>query len=441
MGLTLARALRFQGPRSAAFVGAGGKTTAMFQLARELGGPVAITTTTHLGAWQASLADRHIVASRPADIPALLSPGVTLITGPVSLEDRLGALDEAFLLWLHDICQARHIPLLIEADGARQKPLKAPAPHEPQIPAFTGTAVVLAGLSGLGKPLADAVVHRPEVFASLSGLELGDVITPDALNRVLTHPDGGLKGIPPSARKLALLNQADTAQEQAAALGIVPPLLRAYHTVIVASLQARAVHAVHEHAAGIVLAAGASTRLGRPKQLLLWRGEPFVRVVARTAIGAGLDPVIVVTGSDADAVSAALEDLPVQIVHNANWESGQSSSLRLGLQRLPPSIGSALFLLADQPQVTLDVIRALVDAHAAGLFPIVAPLVHEERRANPVLFDRDTFTDLAQLQGDVGGRAIFSKYRVEYLPWHDDRLLLDVDTEADYHRLVEDDTL
>jgi molybdenum cofactor cytidylyltransferase len=68
---------------------------------------------------------------------------------------------------------------------------------------------------------------------------------------------------------------------------------------------------------------------------------------------------------------------------------------------------------------------------------ILAPLVLEERRANPVLFDRDTFPDLLQLKGDVGGRAIFDKHRVEYLPWHDDILLLDVDNPQDYDRLKE----
>ena len=64
-----------------------------------------------------------------------------------------------------------------------------------------------------------------------------------------------------------------------------------------------------------------------------------------------------------------------------------------------------------------------------------------EQRANPVLFDRVTFPDLLELEGDVGGRAVFSKHRVEFMPWHDDRLLLDVDTEEDYRRIVEDDTL
>jgi molybdenum cofactor cytidylyltransferase len=85
------------------------------------------------------------------------------------------------------------------------------------------------------------------------------------------------------------------------------------------------------------------------------------------------------------------------------------------------------------------VIRALIEKHAEGLYPIVAPMVLD-RRANPVLFDRVTFFDLATLEGDVGGRAIFHKHRVEYLPWHDDSLLLDVDTPEHYQRLISSDT-
>ena len=100
-------------------------------------------------------------------------------------------------------------------------------------------------------------------------------------------------------------------------------------------------------------------------------------------------------------------------------------------------MGSAIFLLADQPQIPVDVIRALVESHGQNMQAILAPLVLEERRANPVLFDRDTFPDLMQLTGDVGGRGIFDKHRVEYLPWHDDILLLDVDKPEDYQRLKE----
>jgi molybdenum cofactor cytidylyltransferase len=100
-------------------------------------------------------------------------------------------------------------------------------------------------------------------------------------------------------------------------------------------------------------------------------------------------------------------------------------------------VGGAIFLLADQPQITPSIIRALMEKHAEGLFPIVAPMV-VDRRANPVLFDRVTFPDLMGIEGDVGGRAIFHKHRVEYLPWHDESLLMDVDTLEQYQRLISD---
>ncbi|MBU4225189.1 MAG: nucleotidyltransferase family protein, partial [Chloroflexi bacterium] len=193
---------------------------------------------------------------------------------------------------------------------------------------------------------------------------------------------------------------------------------------------------------GIILAAGEARRFGQPKQLLDYRGQPFVHAVAQTALKAGLAPVIVVTGANAEPVEAALKDLPVQIIRNVDWQSGQSSPIRAGLIALTPGPspikgeggGAAIFLLADQPQVTPSVLRALVERHSLDLSPIVAPQV-QGQRANPVLFDRVTFPDLLALSGDVGGRAIFSKHPVAYLPWHDDSLLLDVDTAEDYKRL------
>ena len=85
--------------------------------------------------------------------------------------------------------------------------------------------------------------------------------------------------------------------------------------------------------------------------------------------------------------------------------------------------------------------QALVELHSKELHKIIVPLVLEERRANPVLFDRVTFPDLMQIQGDVGGRAIFDKHKVEFLPWHDDILIFDVDKPEDYQRLLQIDDL
>jgi molybdenum cofactor cytidylyltransferase len=147
--------------------------------------------------------------------------------------------------------------------------------------------------------------------------------------------------------------------------------------------------------------------------------------------------VVVVTGFCAADVESALNGLPVEIVRNPEYPQGQSTSIRAGVQSLSGKVGAAVFLLADQPQIPVDVIRALVESHGQKMQAILAPLVQENRRANPVLFDRDTFPDLMQLTGDVGGRRIFDKHRVEYLPWHDEILLFDVDKPDDYQKLKE----
>ncbi|RME87603.1 MAG: putative selenium-dependent hydroxylase accessory protein YqeC, partial [Anaerolineae bacterium] len=324
-----------------------------------------------------------------------------------------------------------------EADGARGRPLKAPAAHEPVVPVFASLAVVVAGMNGLGKPLDEAWVHRPERFAALTGLRMGQKISSGALAQALTHPEGGLKGIPPGTRRVALLNQADTTLRQSQAASLAKRLLEAYESVVIASCEVGEVHAVHERVAGILLAAGGSTRFGQPKQLLTYRGQPFVRRIAQTALQAGLSPLVVVTGAHAARVEDALAPLPVNIVHNPAWRSGQASSIRVGLETVLAGhpVGAAIFLLADQPQVSLPLLRSLVEEHARTLSPVVAPLVRG-RRATPVLFDRVTFPALLALQGDRGGRATFSTYPPAYLPWHDETLLLDVDTPEDYDRLL-----
>lgn len=462
-GMNIVRALRLDSPsasnQTVSLAGAGGKSTALFQLTRQLQSSIVnrqpqiiITSTTHLGIWQIPLADHHIIANDLNDLQ-IAREGITLITGDID-NDRTKPVSELILHWLRKYSKEHRIPLLIEADGSRQKPLKAPASHEPPIPEFTETVIVVAGLSALGKLLTDEHVHRPEIFSQISGLQIGKSITPNAVVAMLTHPQGGLKNIPPAARRIALLNQADTPELESLGSNMARQLLDQFHSVVVGSLEKNIFH-TFERTAGILLAAGQSTRFGSPKQLLDWKGKPFVRHIAETALHSGLWPVVIVAGFRSADVEACLKDLPVHIVHNPAYQQGQSASIKSGINFLssfpkPDSsivgfgegqagakIGAAIFLLADQPQISSEVIRALTESHARELHPIIAPLVLEERRANPVLFDQITFPDLLQLTGDIGGRAIFPKYKVEYIPWHDDTLLLDVDKPDDYQRLVE----
>jgi molybdenum cofactor cytidylyltransferase len=449
--MDLIQALRLGAAPCLALVGAGGKTTALFQLARQLKPPVVVTTSTHLATSQLDLADRHWVVQNPDDISNLnkeLISCVSVLTGGEAEPGRMAGLKDDLLEVLRSYTAERGIPLLIEADGSRQKPVKAPADHEPAIPPFVSQVVVVAGLSALGKPLTSEWVHRPELYAGLAGLRPGAEISQEGLARELLHPQGGIKNIPSGARRTLLLNQADSQDLRDAAETMVGAagLLSVYDSVVVSSLagpQAR-VFGAHEPAAAVILAAGGARRYrlgGRalPKQLLTWGGETFVRRVASSALSAGLQPVIVVLGAYAEQVKASLAGLPVTCVLNEAWEAGQSTSIRTGLKSLPERTGSVLFMLADQPQVPSELVRRLVEKHAAGLPALVAPVV-AGRRANPVLFDRLTFPELLKLTGDIGGRGLFAKespFTPEWVPWDDPDLLVDVDTPEDYQALLE----
>lgn len=436
--MNLSTALRLGPTPRVAIAGGGGKTTTLFTLARDWPSPVIVAATVHMAVEQTALADQHLVVNRPADLAALegsLPNGVTFFTGPVNGRGKTTGLTPETARAVKGLADRHHAPLFIEADGSKSLPLKAPAEHEPPIPDFVDTVIYVAGLSGLGQPLNAAQVHRPERYAQLSGLAAEAPITAEAIAQVLCDPLGGLKNVPPAARRVALLNQADTAELQSHAQIIAQQLWPMFHAAVISALKFQQIHAVYEATAGIILAAGASTRMSQPKALLMWRDEPFVRQVARTALGAELSPVIIIAGDSFAQIQAVVSDLPVQVIHNADWAAGQSTSIKAGLSVLPEIIGSAVFLLTDQPHIPIELVNSLKAQHAQTLSPIVAPLI-DDRRGNPVLFDRATFRDLLALSGDVGGRAAFSKHPVTYVPWHDANLLLDVDTPADYQRLL-----
>lgn len=190
--------------------------------------------------------------------------------------------------------------------------------------------------------------------------------------------------------------------------------------------------------AGIILAAGGSTRMGEPKLGLSWHGAPLVRWVARTALAAGCFPVNVVTGAGSTAVEASLAGLPVNYVHNSEWAQGQSTSVRAGIQALPVEVDATLIMLGDQPQIPLSVLQTLISAYLSETPPPpILAVSSGGRRGNPVLFDRALFPTLTSLQGDAGARTIFSRYPVQLIPFEDTSLLLDVDSPEDYQRLME----
>ena len=159
----------------------------------------------------------------------------------------------------------------------------------------------------------------------------------------------------------------------------------------------------------VILAAGASTRLGQPKQLLAFRGEILLTRAINAALGAPCFPVIVVLGARAEQIRPAIESFPVQIVVNADWEQGMGGSLSIGVSLLAeqPDIEAVVALLCDQPLVTSETIRFLLETRAATHHAVIAS-EYDNLPGPPCVFDRALFPELIALKGSEGARKVIA---------------------------------
>ena len=210
-------------PAVISLAGAGGKTTLMFTLGKQIPGACVLTTTTKVGEDQISEAEQQMTCSAFFDNEVRgktiwVSPSLTPINGKIC-----GCGSETFAA-LSEECALRGHPLIFESDGAARRHIKAPADHEPVI--FPGTTVCfyLAGLDVLGKPVNPETVHRPEIFSRITGARNEDQITPDHIAALFDHPDGGLKKVPDTAIRIAYLTHADSGEKLKAGMYIAEQL-------------------------------------------------------------------------------------------------------------------------------------------------------------------------------------------------------------------------
>lgn len=183
--------------------------------------------------------------------------------------------------------------------------------------------------------------------------------------------------------------------------------------------------------AGLVLAAGRSTRMGGPNKLLEEiNGRPLVRIAAEQVIASHAKPVIVVTGHQRERVERALAGLPVQLVHNPDFAEGLSTSLKAGIKAVPAEADGAIVTLGDMPQVSAKLIDRLIAAFDPERGALVVVPTLAGKRGNPVLWSRRFFADLMALDGDVGARHLIGAYQeaVTEVAVEDAAALTDVDT-------------
>ena len=189
--------------------------------------------------------------------------------------------------------------------------------------------------------------------------------------------------------------------------------------------------------AGVVLAAGASSRLGEPKQLLPFRGRPLLEATLARVATARLDEVVVVLGGSAEAILEQVELHGARPVLNPDYRAGQSTSLRAGLAAVEDRAEAVVFILGDQPLQSVAVIDALIAAYRQTGAPIVAP-TYGGVRGNPVLFASVTYPLLHGLTGDQGARPLLRARAdlVHDLPVAEPAPPADIDTWDDYRAVL-----
>jgi molybdenum cofactor cytidylyltransferase len=186
----------------------------------------------------------------------------------------------------------------------------------------------------------------------------------------------------------------------------------------------------------IILAAGGSRRLGKPKQLIIWHGKPLVRLITEKIINTKLAPVIVVVGAKKKEVIKALTNLDIIIVENLRWKEGIGSSIQAGIKALPEEIRAVLISNADQPFLSISLLEEMISRYAQSGKEIVSP-IHSGESRNPVLFDRKCFEELKSLKGDIGGKTLFQHHKVAYIKWEEDEDFMDIDSKDDLNKLTE----
>jgi molybdenum cofactor cytidylyltransferase len=187
--------------------------------------------------------------------------------------------------------------------------------------------------------------------------------------------------------------------------------------------------------AGILLAAGTSSRMGSNKLLFELEGESILRRAVRRALAGGLSPLLVVLGHESKKAARELEGLPCQWALNPLYEQGINSSLKSGIMAVMPKARAAMVLLADMPFVTPEMIAAMIERYRTTEAPLVIS-DYDGVNAPPMLYDRSLFNELLMMTGEGCGRQVVKRHRdeAEVLPWPVSALS-DLDVPEDYARV------
>ena len=423
-----------------ACVGGGGKTSLLFALAEALPGRRILTTTTRIFAAQMKLAREVVIATEDTERTdeqigvVLARSGVCLVVGAVEGDKALGVTPARPGMWL---ARPDVDFVLVEADGSRMRPIKAPAAHEPVIPADATLVIPVVGIDALDGRFAE-VTHRPEMAAALLQRSVNEIAwSVGNIARVLSHPQGGLKGVPVDARVIPFINKVETADQRHAARRIAQQLLQSpqIERVVIGAVKAgMPVRDVQQRVTAVVLAAGQGRRMGQTKQLLPWGDTTVLGQTIRNLKQTAVHNVWVVSGHEPEAIETIAAAENVYALRNTDYASGEMlSSLQTAVRQLPKNITAVLVMLADQPMVQPATIERIVGAYWQGHGDLIAP-AYEGRRGNPVLIGRAYFAELLSLPPGDAPRTLLQRHSdtVHLVSVPSDSILRDLDSPEQY---------
>lgn len=189
----------------------------------------------------------------------------------------------------------------------------------------------------------------------------------------------------------------------------------------------------------IILAAGASSRMGAPKQLLLVDGKTLIKRICETAMDTPCHPIVTVLGANRNLIRKETDRMPITVIDNPQWENGMSSSIKMGLAgayMTEKAIEAAIFLTVDMPYVNAELINKMIEkAESDEKIEIVA-CKYDSQMGIPVLFKRTLFTDLLELTGDEGAKKVVlkNKDKTAFIDFPEGKL--DLDTIDEYRNFV-----
>jgi molybdenum cofactor cytidylyltransferase len=185
----------------------------------------------------------------------------------------------------------------------------------------------------------------------------------------------------------------------------------------------------------IILAAGPSSRLGTPKQNLVYQGQTLLQRAVKTALKSACKPVAVVLGANCESIRTTIKDSRVRIIYNQDWAEGMASSIRSGIKiigQLQPEITSVILMLCDQPFVDAGLLNELVEKKSkAG----IVAASYNETFGPPALFDMLYFDDLLSLKGSEGAKKVIQKYPDKVIAIPFPQGSIDIDTMEDFEKL------